>query len=207
MSGVSAARNRGLEKTRYPFVLFLYGDDRVAPIYLERVAGALSVNPSLDAIHCGWQYVLPSGSLGRPQLGSDATDLFPHFAYHCHFAIHACVLRRDLALRVGGFDSSLTTCEDWDFWQRVARTGARFGRVPEVLAFYYVRSDSASWTPWRCLMDACTVVERAHRANPHLREVVGAHPGRIHPRLPGFRALQHDHLVRGPGNRGRSRRP
>jgi peptidoglycan/xylan/chitin deacetylase (PgdA/CDA1 family)/SAM-dependent methyltransferase/GT2 family glycosyltransferase len=176
MSGVSAARNRGLEKARYPFVLFLDGDDRVAPIYLERMAGALSVNPSLDAVHCGWQYVLASGSLGRPQLGSDATDLFQHFAYHCHFAIHACVLRRDLALGVGGFDSSLTTCEDWDFWQRVARTGARFGHVPEVLAFYYVRSDSASRDNRRCLMDACTVVERAHRANPHLRGVVGAHP-------------------------------
>jgi peptidoglycan/xylan/chitin deacetylase (PgdA/CDA1 family)/GT2 family glycosyltransferase len=176
MSGVSAARNHGLEKARYPFVLFLDGDDRVAPIYLERMAGALSGNSSLDAVHCGWQYVLASGSLGRPQIGSDATDLFPHFAYHCHFAIHACVLRRDLALGVGGFDSSLTTCEDWDFWQRVARIGACFGRVPEVLAFYYVRSDSASRDNRRCLMDACTVIERAHRANPHLRGVVGAHP-------------------------------
>ena len=175
MSGVSAARNRGLGEARYPFVLFLDGDDRLAPIYLERMAGALSVNSSLDAVHCGWQYILASGAAGRPHLGSDAADLFQHFAFHCHFAIHACVLRRDLALGVGGFDSSLTTCEDWDFFQRVARTGARFGHVPEVLAFYYIRSDSASRDNRRCLMDARTVVERAHRANPLLRGVAGAH--------------------------------
>ena len=174
MSGVSAARNRGLGEARYPFVLFLDGDDRLAPIYLERMAGVLSANSSLDAVHCGWQRILPSGAFGRAHLGSDQPDLFQHFAFHCHFAIHACVLRRDLALAVGGFDASLTTCEDWDFFQRVARTGARFGRVPEVLAYYYIRADSASRDNRRCLMDARTVGERAHRANPHLPGVAGA---------------------------------
>ena len=175
MSGVSAARNRGLGEARCPFVLFLDGDDRLAPSYLERMAGALSANSKLDAVHCGWQRILASGAAGRPRLGSEAPDLFQHFAFHCHFAIHACVLRRGLALAVGGFDSSLTTCEDWDFFQRVARTGARFGRVQEVLAFYYIRSDSASRDNRRCLVDARTVVERAHRADPRLRGVAGAH--------------------------------
>ena len=105
-------------------------------------------------------------STGRPHLGSDEEDLFEHFAFHCHFAIHACVLRRDLALSVGGFDTSLITCEDWDFFQRVARTGARFGRVPEVLAFYHIRADSASRDNRRCLIDAREVVDRGHRQDP-----------------------------------------
>ncbi|MBV9085251.1 MAG: glycosyltransferase family 2 protein, partial [Acidobacteriaceae bacterium] len=136
--GVSAARNCGLREARYPFVLFLDGDDRIAPTHLERMAGMLMADSTLDAVHCGSQRILPSGVTGRPHLGSSEADLFEYFACACHFAIHACILRRDLALAVGGFDPSLTTCEDWDLFQRVARTGARFARVPEVLAFYHI---------------------------------------------------------------------
>ena len=33
-----------------------------------------------------------------------------------------------------GFDPSLQTCEDWDLWQRVARTAARFGAITDVVA-------------------------------------------------------------------------
>jgi glycosyltransferase involved in cell wall biosynthesis/peptidoglycan/xylan/chitin deacetylase (PgdA/CDA1 family)/SAM-dependent methyltransferase len=168
-SGVSAARNRGLREARYSFVLFLDGDDRIAPAHLERMVGKLSSDCTLDAVHCGRQNILASGVSGRSHEGSAEGDLFQYFAFHCHFAIHACVLRRDLALAVGGFDASLATCEDWDFFQRVARTGARFGRVPEVLAFYHIRADSASRDGRRCVTDARVVLDRGHRRDPRVR--------------------------------------
>jgi peptidoglycan/xylan/chitin deacetylase (PgdA/CDA1 family)/glycosyltransferase involved in cell wall biosynthesis/2-polyprenyl-3-methyl-5-hydroxy-6-metoxy-1,4-benzoquinol methylase len=173
-SGVSAARNTGLREAQYPFVLFLDSDDRIAPTHLERMVGMLLADSTLDAVHCGWQRVMPSGVTGRPHLGSDEVDLFQHFAFHCHFAIHACILRRALALSVGGFDTSLITCEDWDFFQRVARTRARFGRVPELLAFYHIRADSASRDNRRCLIDAREVVDRAFRRDPGTQVVARA---------------------------------
>lgn len=167
-SGVSAARNRGLREARYSFVLFLDGDDRIAPTYLERMVKMLSSDSTLDAVHCGSQRVLPSGIAGRPHLGSDEADLFRYFAIQCHFPIHACVVRCGLALAVGGFDTFLSTCEDWDFFQRIARTGARFGRVPEVLAFYHVRPDSASRDSRRCVTDTRVVLDRGHRLDPRI---------------------------------------
>jgi peptidoglycan/xylan/chitin deacetylase (PgdA/CDA1 family)/SAM-dependent methyltransferase len=173
--GVSAARNRGLQEARYSFVLFLDGDDSIAPAHLERMMGKLSSDCTLDAVHCGWQNILPSGIVGRRHHGSSEGDLFQYFASHCHFAIHSCVLRRDLALAVGGFDVSLATCEDWDFFQRVARTGARFGRVPEVLAFYCIRADSASRDGRRCVTDARVVLDRGHARDPRLRIASKAH--------------------------------
>jgi peptidoglycan/xylan/chitin deacetylase (PgdA/CDA1 family)/glycosyltransferase involved in cell wall biosynthesis/2-polyprenyl-3-methyl-5-hydroxy-6-metoxy-1,4-benzoquinol methylase len=173
--GVCAARNRGLREARYPFVLFLDSDDRIASTHLERMVGTLVADSALDAVHCGWQNILASGVNGRPHLGSDQADLFQYFALHCHFAIHACVLRRDLALAVGGFDVSLVTCEDWDFFQRVARSGARFGRVPEVLAFYHIRTDSASRDGGRCVTDARVVLDRGHGRDPRVRTAAKAH--------------------------------
>jgi glycosyltransferase involved in cell wall biosynthesis/peptidoglycan/xylan/chitin deacetylase (PgdA/CDA1 family)/SAM-dependent methyltransferase len=174
-SGVSAARNRGLREARYSFVLFLDGDDQIAPTHLERMGKMLSSDSALDAVHCGSQRVLPSGVAGRPHVGSDEADLFQYFALHCHFPIHACVVRRDLALAVGGFDTSLTTCEDWEFFQRIAVSGARFGRVPEVLAFYHVRPDSASQDSRRCVTDTRVVLDRGLRRDP--RRHVAAEEG------------------------------
>jgi glycosyltransferase involved in cell wall biosynthesis len=55
--GVSAARNRGLSEARYSFVLFLDGDDRIAPTHLERMVDKLSSDGTLDAVHCGWQNI------------------------------------------------------------------------------------------------------------------------------------------------------
>jgi peptidoglycan/xylan/chitin deacetylase (PgdA/CDA1 family) len=176
-SGVSAARNSGLRVAQYPFVLFLDSDDRIAPTHLQRMAARLLADGTLDAVHCGWRRVLPSGALGPARLGSDHRDLFEYFAFQCFFPIHACVLRRELALSVGGFDASLTTCEDWDFFQRIARAGARFARVPEVLALYQVRANSASLDSRRCLTDARSVLDRGHGPDPRMRRVAQAHSG------------------------------
>jgi glycosyltransferase involved in cell wall biosynthesis/peptidoglycan/xylan/chitin deacetylase (PgdA/CDA1 family)/SAM-dependent methyltransferase len=191
-SGVSAARNRGLREARYPFVLFLDSDDRIASTHLERMLGVLLADSTLDAVHCGWQRVFPSGGLGPPHLGSEQKDLFEIFAFQCIFAIHACVLRRDLALAVGGFDASLATCEDWDFFQRVARTGARFGRVPEVLAFYYTRENSASQDSQRYLSDARLVLDRGHGRDPRMRIAAPIHAAG---RDPAFRVLALYYIV------------
>jgi glycosyltransferase involved in cell wall biosynthesis len=185
-SGRSEARNRGLADARYPFVLFLDSDDRIAPTFLERMVGMVAADSTLDTVHCGWQRILPSGIAGRPYLGSDEADLFEHFAFHCHFSIHACVLRRSLALAVGGFDVSLTTSEDWDFFQRVARAGARFGRVPEVLAFYHIRAGSLGQDQRRALADARVVIDRGHARDPRMRIAASIH---AEGRAPAYRGL------------------
>jgi hypothetical protein len=45
--------------------------------------------------------------------------------------------RRALLEAIGGFDTSLTSCQDWDMYLRLADR-SRFGFVPEVLVRYYV---------------------------------------------------------------------
>jgi peptidoglycan/xylan/chitin deacetylase (PgdA/CDA1 family) len=185
-SGVSAARNSGLREARYPFVLFLDSDDHIDPTHLKRMVGMLMANRRLDAVHCGWQRILPSGVYGPSRLASDHEDLFEYFAFQCCFPIHACVLRRDLAVAVGGFDATLVTCEDWDFFQRVARTGAHFARVPEPLAFYQVRANSASQDSLRCLADARVVLDRGHGRDPRLQIAAPVH---AEGRNPAYRDL------------------
>ena len=95
-------------------------------------------------------------------------DLFPEFARYCVFAIHTCLVRRHAVEEVGLFDSGLTTCEDWDLWQRIARTGGRFAHVPEVVALYHLNERSASRDLRQLVADGLVVSRRGHAADPRV---------------------------------------
>jgi peptidoglycan/xylan/chitin deacetylase (PgdA/CDA1 family)/SAM-dependent methyltransferase len=174
--GVSAARNAGIALARFDWLLFVDADDWLVPEYLERMTRELASNPNLDAVHCRWSRVAPDGTLcGGDQFSEEVGDLFDLFACTCVFAVHACIVRRSLVVDVGGFDISLRICEDWDLWQRIARTGACFGAVQEVLALYRMRPASASVDGVRFLSDGLRVIARGHAPDPRVPNPHPAH--------------------------------
>ncbi len=176
-AGVSVARNTGIAAASHDWLLFLDADDTIASEYLERMTRALERDDSLDAVHCGWCSLTPRGYRTCICIPKMEGDLFEELALDWQFAIHACVVKKALVEEVGGFEPGLTTSEDWDLWQRVARTGARFGIVPELLAFYRMRRGSASKQAYRMLVDAVRVLEQGHAPDPR---VPRPHP--VHPR-------------------------
>ncbi len=95
-------------------------------------------------------------------------DLFPTLARRVAFPVHACVVRKSLVEDVGRFDTSLRTCTDWDMWQRIARTGARFGAVDEVLAFYRMRPNGASLDAYQLFKDDLRVLKQGHAPDPRV---------------------------------------
>lgn len=174
--GVCAARNTGIDLARFDWLLFLDADDWLTPTFLERMTRELAQNPSLDAVHCRWSRVAPDGTLcGGDQFSDEVGDLFDLFACTCAFAVHACIVRKSLVEAVGGFDTSLRICEDWDLWQRIARTGARFGAIQEVLALYRMRPASASVDGPRFLADGLRVIMRGHAPDPRVPNPHPAH--------------------------------
>ncbi|WP_035611435.1 trifunctional glycosyltransferase/class I SAM-dependent methyltransferase/polysaccharide deacetylase [Haloferula sp. BvORR071] len=178
-AGVSAARNAGISLAQGEWLLFLDSDDWLSPSHLKRLTGVLAADPGLDAVHCGWNRVLPDGTL--VERGEDPSlqgDLFGVLARRCCFAIHACLIRRTLVQELGAFDESMPTCEDWDLWQRVARTGARFGWIPDVLAYYRMRPASLTTDGRQFLTDGLKVIERGHGSDPRVNNTAaGNHAG------------------------------
>lgn len=165
--GVSAARNAAIARARYDWLLFLDADDWIMPSHLERMTLLLR-DDSLDAAYCGWAYVAPDGRTVLPQLPQCAGDLFALHADRCAFVIHAYVVRKSLVEAVGGFDHGLRVCEDWDLWQRIARMGARFGALPEMLAPCRIRAGSASMDGARILSDGLRVLRQGHAPDPRV---------------------------------------
>ena len=160
--GGSAARNVGIAQAKHEWLLFLDADDWLLPAHLAQMTAMLRQDDVLDAVHCGWQRVAPDGSRGEPQFGPVDTDLFPVFAERCAFQTNTCMVRRDRVTAVSGFDESLKSCQDWDFWQRLARSGVRFGALPEVLALYRTRPGSISLHGAQQLQDSLRVISQAH---------------------------------------------
>jgi glycosyltransferase involved in cell wall biosynthesis len=126
--GQGTARNTGIGRARFDWLLFLDADDWIERDYLERMGDSILAHPELDAVHCGWTLVDPTGKVFGEFHCNDTGDMFSIFANRNAFPIHACIVRRVVVEEVGRFDPSLRTCEDWDLWQRIARLGARFGR-------------------------------------------------------------------------------
>ncbi len=166
--GESAARNTGIANASFEWLLFLDADDWVAPGYLERLASAVDADPTLEAVHCGWARVAQDGTELIEEYRPPTGDLFPVLARRAAFPVHACLVRRSLLEQAGLFDISLRKSPDWDLWQRIARCGAKFGAVPEVLAYYRMMPNSASLDAEQMLRDGLTVLRRGHGTDPRV---------------------------------------
>jgi glycosyltransferase involved in cell wall biosynthesis/peptidoglycan/xylan/chitin deacetylase (PgdA/CDA1 family)/SAM-dependent methyltransferase len=171
-NGPGPARNRGMAAARHHWLLFLDADDWLLPKALQQLGDA-TLSGTVDAVHGGWARVGRDGRVMETEFAPPTTDLFLRFAEICAFPINACLFRRELTGKAGGFDPALRTCEDWDFWQRIARTGARFGRVSEKVAHYRIQLRSGATSTARLLPDGLTVITRGHGSDP--RE-----PGTVH---------------------------
>lgn len=167
--GESAARNSGLAMVRCDWLLFLDADDWISPMHLERLTSELISNPELDAVHCGSARVALDGTQVVEQYLPPAGDMFPTLARRAAFPVHACIVRRSLVETVGNFDTSLRKSADWDLWQRVARTGARFGAVREVLAYYRMQPNSSSLDAEQLFQDGLRVLKRGHSPDPRVQ--------------------------------------
>lgn len=168
-SGVSAARNRGVDQAKSDWLVFLDGDDTLAPAHLATLVNAARSQHSLSAVHCGWASFRTGEAPFESQSCPSTGDLFQVFATRPGFVLHSCLVRRQAVIDAGLFDPAFVCCEDWDLWQRVARTGALFGRVPDVLAYYRQRPHSLSSDPRRMVEFGLRVIRNGHAADPRVR--------------------------------------
>lgn len=110
-SGVSAARNRGISKTRAPLVLVLDGDDSLEPPFIEEVSKMLYEKPSMAAASSWLHTFGVLEATVRPAGGNVSAFL----SRNCCPATH--IVRREAWQQCGGYDETMRGgFEDWDFF-------------------------------------------------------------------------------------------
>lgn len=143
-SGVSAARNRGLASVEADAILFLDGDDWLAPDALAVLTGALAGCPRAVAAAGGYARTGMGGPL-RPVTPTRSAMLLHRILVQNPFANGGHLLIRSDAIQAAGpFDLGLTYGEDWEYWTRLAAIGAfEPTGTPEPLLFVRERPGSA----------------------------------------------------------------
>jgi peptidoglycan/xylan/chitin deacetylase (PgdA/CDA1 family) len=167
-AGVSAARNAAISLAQAEWLVFLDADDYLSSDYLEKMLGTLSLDADAQVVCCGYARTNSQGGVLLTGVPDFEGNPFACFAHRSMGTIHSFMVRRSLVVEVGGFDSSLATCEDWDLYQRIFRTGAKLVQTSEILAFYESRPGSLSKSAASMVADAQTVFLRGCRPDPRV---------------------------------------
>jgi glycosyltransferase involved in cell wall biosynthesis len=164
-AGISAARNRALRRSSGSFLALLDSDDLWDPAYLAPQLRTFATRPQIDIVtgngrflggeHHGCPVRPWPDRRPRPTLAtilSDETSIFI-----------MSIMRRRVYAAIGGFDESLRTNEDYEFWIRAAVAGFRFWRNDEPLGRYRRRDGSLSSSDVRMLTGILRVYEKTRR--------------------------------------------
>ena len=132
--GVAAARNAGLRAARGEWVALLDADDHWRPTHLarlhqlrERFPGVVLCGGACSYIGAGGRIYDPALSAQRLSAPDGLSVIDDYFQeahdHHLPFNSSSVMLRRDVALAVGGFMQGVTAGEDLLMWARMACAG------------------------------------------------------------------------------------
>lgn len=134
-AGTGVARNIGLTHARAPLVLFLDADDILVPQALATMLHAYT-QAGGRYIYSDWLHLEQSNRWDGPAVVHET----PHFDAQAWLQglQHpvSCLIATEDARRVGGFDETMTSWEDWDFYIKLAVAGVHGARVAQPLLIY-----------------------------------------------------------------------
>ncbi len=132
-SGVSAARNLGISRSKGEWIAFLDSDDLWRPGKLAAQVRFFSDNPGVPLCQTEEVWVR-NGNRVNPRSYHKKPEghCFSQLLERCLVSPSAVMIHRGVFEEVGLFDQSFPACEDFDLWLRI---GCRFplGLVPKPL--------------------------------------------------------------------------
>ncbi len=165
--GLPVARNRGISQAKGEFITFLDADDLWTPDKLELQLAALQQNSEAGLAY-SWTLIMDEkGENFYPGKSvSFEGNVYSELLISNFIASGSnAMLRREAIASVGEFDAELRSCEDWDYWLRVAPSW-HFVVVPKPQILY--RQSSGAMSSKTDVMEKyhLIVLERAFAAAP-----------------------------------------
>ncbi len=160
-AGLSASRNRGIDRAKREYISFIDADDLWTPDKLELQWQALQSNPQAAVAYSWTDYIDESSKFiksgRRIKVNGDAFSklLITNFLEN-----GSNPLIRQQALEIGSFDESLTAAEDIDMWLRLA-VDYEFVCVEKPQILYRTSTTSMSTNLKRQEAASLKVIERA----------------------------------------------
>jgi len=136
---VPNALNKGFRQATGEILCYLNADDCFEPGALHRVAQIFTERPEIDVVTGGCRRVFADGSELITQVPEHFLRLLP---MRNGIEQPSTFWRRSVHKRAGELDESFFLAFDWEWWNRLQATGARFLAIPDVLSTYYFTEDN-----------------------------------------------------------------
>jgi glycosyltransferase involved in cell wall biosynthesis len=165
-AGISAALNRGIEASTHAWIARMDADDVASPDrFAKQIAGA-AAHPEVVVWGSYAQHVDANGRvLGVSRTGPTSVDEFRRLraAGEDVYVIHpTSMLRKDVVLRVGGYDGRFNYCEDFELFDRMAEHGPVVA-LPEPLLQYRIHATSVSMQRFFTMRTFAAFVRARHK--------------------------------------------
>ena len=129
-SGISAATNEALNKACGEFVAMLDHDDTLEPNALFEFVHELNFHPDTDAIYSDQDIITAEG---ERTITYFKPDWSPELMRGVMYVGHLLMVRRSLAIDIGGFDSKFDRVQDYEFMLRVGERTDRIRHISRIL--------------------------------------------------------------------------
>jgi glycosyltransferase involved in cell wall biosynthesis len=176
-TGLSKARNRGIEEAQGELIAFLDADDQWLPEKLIKQWKCLQADPNAALVHTDTYQLHDSD--GRQTYVYRRKERFSGWCYPVCFwgnqlTVSSVMVVRRCLERIGVFDEEIRgpSTQDYDLWVRIARHYP-FAYVNEPLVLYRHHDASGSLNTRMMLEDEYYVLAKTLNADPTLRQTQG----------------------------------
>lgn len=138
--GISGNTNQVLHIAKGEFAALLDHDDLVSPDMLFEVVSALNQNQNHDVIYFDEDKISEDGQ-NRSAPWFKPTEFSPDLLLSTNYLMHS-VIRRQLIIDIGGFDSNVDGAQDWDLALRLVEHTKNIHHIPRV--YYHWRQVEGS---------------------------------------------------------------
>lgn len=133
--GAAEARNKGIEAAASEYVMVLDADDKLHPLYVERVASLLDENPQVAIAYSSYQ------EFGDRNRVVTLPPFDPVVLLTDCIIMGCAMFRKSVWQMLGRYDPN-QIFEDWELWIRIVTGGWKALGRPEALYFYRVHGGS-----------------------------------------------------------------
>jgi teichuronic acid biosynthesis glycosyltransferase TuaG len=135
--GISKARDIGVKNTDGYFIMFLDGDDKIAPDYIEK-----GIRANADIVYSDvltwFEYEGTKSQKDNKLYKPPSRMTVAKMWKHCQILVSS-IMTRKVYDDIGGF-RNFPIFEDWDFWLRCMARGYKFKKFNSL--FYYRQSQN-----------------------------------------------------------------
>jgi glycosyltransferase involved in cell wall biosynthesis len=173
-SGMSEAINKGFDRARGDWVMWLNADDRLKPGVLAEMLQQLRESRA-DVVYGGYDFINESGDFLR-STRMPRWSWFVHTHHHCYIGSTAAFYRRASVVDAGfRLREDFRYVMDGEFYARLDAAGKTFERIPVAVADFRLHGGNASMIHLGKTrdMERILAAERQHVESRSIRRAYG----------------------------------